>query len=223
VDVNPDNASPSIPRFLYFMCYPLRQALIEAAMAKVAAQGREGKMERMYSYLTGPHFRQRVSAIVEACVAMQEDLEAEKRLMTKQWAKRQRSLELVKTGTGGTAGMLSKYPELSILSPRDIGTIVATACLLHDIGNPPFGHSGEKAIGRWFSNNIDTGIRLKLPDATERNDLTEFEGNAQSFRIATRLQWSGQDFGMNLTAATLSTLIKYPCASNQVQPNGKKH
>jgi dGTPase len=125
-------------------------------------------------------------------------------------------------GEGAAAGMMSKYPELSILSPRDIGTIVATACLLHDIGNPPFGHSGEKAIGRWFSNNIDTGIRLKLPDATERADLTDFEGNAQSFRIATRLQWSGQDFGMNLTAATLSTLIKYPCASNEVQPKGKK-
>ena len=97
-------------------------------------------------------------------------------------------------GEGAAAGMVSKYPELSILSQRDIGTIVATACLLHDIGNPPFGHSGEKAIGRWFSNNIDTGTKLKLPDATERTDLTEFEGNAQSFRIATRLQWSGQDY-----------------------------
>jgi dGTPase len=58
-------------------------------------------------------------------------------------------------GEGAAVGMISEYKELSILSPRDIGTIVATACLLHDIGNPPFGHSGEKAMGRWFSNNIE--------------------------------------------------------------------
>jgi dGTPase len=124
-------------------------------------------------------------------------------------------------GEGAAAGMLIRCPDL-LLPPRDIGTIVATACLLHDIGNPPFGHSGEKAIGRWFSNNFDAGVRLKLSDRTEKTDLTEFEGNAQSFRIATRLQWSGRDYGMNLTGATLSTLIKYPCASYEVQPDGKK-
>jgi len=99
----------------------LRQALIEAAMAKVAAQGRDGKMERMYGYLTGPHFRQRVSAIVEACVAMQEDLDAEKRVMTKQWAKRQRRLELLMTGTAGMYGDLqgivgSSMPEVQGLN-----------------------------------------------------------------------------------------------------------
>ncbi len=124
-------------------------------------------------------------------------------------------------GEGAAVGMLSKHTELSI-EPRDIGTIVATACLLHDIGNPPFGHSGENAIGRWFSNNMDAELKLKIADDRERKDLTAFEGNAQSFRIATRLQWSGQDFGMNLTVATLATLIKYPCASNEVVPSGSK-
>jgi dGTPase len=125
-------------------------------------------------------------------------------------------------GEGAAAGMRAKYEELSGISPRDIGTIVATACLLHDIGNPPFGHSGEKAIGRWFSENLDGGVKLKVSEVQEKGDLTEFEGNAQSFRIATRLQWSGQDYGMNLTAASLSTLIKYPCSSSEVQPKGKK-
>jgi dGTPase len=124
-------------------------------------------------------------------------------------------------GEGAAAGMLRKYPELAVV-PRDVGTVVATACLLHDIGNPPFGHSGEKAIGRWFEGNIDAGAKLKLGDQRERADLTKFEGNAQAFRIATRLQWSGQPFGMNLTVATLSTLIKYPCASDQARPDGPK-
>jgi hypothetical protein len=82
----------------------LRHALMEAAMAKVLTQGREGKVERMYEYLTGPLFRGRVSAIVEACVSMQEDLEAEKRAFTKHWAKRQRRLELLMTGTAGMYG-----------------------------------------------------------------------------------------------------------------------
>jgi hypothetical protein len=82
----------------------LRHALIEAAMAKVLTQGREGKMERMYGYLTGPLFRGRVSAIVEACVTLQEDLEAEKRALTRAWAKRQRRLELLMTGTAGMYG-----------------------------------------------------------------------------------------------------------------------
>lgn len=122
---------------------------------------------------------------------------------------------------GAPVGIMAKYSHMR-LEPRNVGTIVATACLLHDIGNPPFGHSGEKAIGRWFLSNIDDGARLKMGDAQERADLTSFEGNAQSFRIATRLQWTGQDFGMNLTAATLSTLLKYPCASNQVQQEGLK-
>jgi dGTPase len=108
------------------------------------------------------------------------------------------------------------------LTPRDVGTVVATACLLHDIGNPPFGHSGEKAIGTWFARNIDAEKRLKLGDSQERADLTMFEGNAQSLRIATRLQWSGQEYGMNLTVATLSALIKYPCASSEVNPKGPK-
>lgn len=125
-------------------------------------------------------------------------------------------------GEGAASALVDRFQGLKFLAPRNVGTILATACLLHDIGNPPFGHSGEKAIGTWFAGNIDAQKRLKLSDPQERADLTMFEGNAQAFRIATRIQWSGQDFGMNLTVATLSALIKYPCASNQVQPDGPK-
>jgi dGTPase len=120
----------------------------------------------------------------------------------------------------GIASALKDVPPS--LTPRDVGTVVATACLLHDIGNPPFGHSGEKAIGTWFARNIDAKKRLKLGDSQERADLMLFEGNAQALRIATRLQWSGQEYGMNLTVATLSALVKYPCSSNEVNPKGPK-
>jgi hypothetical protein len=70
----------------------LRHVLIEGAMAKVVTQGKGGKMERLYEYLVGPLFRNRVSAIVEACVSMQDDLEAEKRAWTKHWAEHERRL-----------------------------------------------------------------------------------------------------------------------------------
>jgi len=84
----------------------LRQALIEAAMAKVVTQGKDEKAELIYKYLTGPLFRNRVSAIVEACVCMQDDLEAEKRALTRHWAKRERRLELLMNGTAGMYGDL---------------------------------------------------------------------------------------------------------------------
>ncbi|MCU1284048.1 MAG: hypothetical protein JWO13_398 [Acidobacteriales bacterium] len=84
----------------------LRAALIETALVKLATKGREGKMEVMYEYLTGPQFRQRVSAIVEACIAMHEDLNAEKRAFNRTWSKRQRHLELLMTSTAGMYGDL---------------------------------------------------------------------------------------------------------------------
>jgi len=104
----------------------LRHALIEAAMAKVVAQGKDGKMERLYEYLVGPLFRNRVSAIVEACVSMQDDLEAEKRALTKHWAKRQRRLELLMNGTAGMYGDLQglagrSMPELHGLQIPRLG------------------------------------------------------------------------------------------------------
>jgi hypothetical protein len=99
----------------------LRHGIIEAAMAKVLTQGKDGKMERLYEYLIGPLFRNRVSAIVEACVSMQDDLEAEKRALMKHWAKRERRLELLMSGTAGMYGDLQglagrSMPELQGLN-----------------------------------------------------------------------------------------------------------
>jgi len=104
----------------------LRHALIEAAMAKVITQGKDEKAELIYKYLTGPLFRNRVSAIVEACVSMQDDLEAEKRALTKHWAKRERRLELLMNGTAGMYGDLQglagrSMPELHGLQIPQLG------------------------------------------------------------------------------------------------------
>ncbi len=84
----------------------LRQGLIEAASARQASEGQQTKTELVYQYLTGPRFRQRVQAIVEAFSSMQEDLAAEKKAITKQWAKREEQIERVMQSTVGMYGDL---------------------------------------------------------------------------------------------------------------------
>ncbi len=94
---------------------------------------------------------------------------------------------------------------------QDVGSIVAAACLAHDLGNPPFGHSGEDAIQSWFALH---GARFLEPlSATEKLDLLKFEGNAQGFRLVTRLQSSVNRGGFQLTHAVLAAYAKYPRGS----------
>ncbi len=97
--------------------------------------------------------------------------------------------------------------------PADFGTIVAAACLAHDIGNPPFGHSGEDAIKHWFQTSSLAREVLGELDESHKQDFTEFEGNAQGFRLLTRLQNPQNRGGMQLTAAVLASFTKYPRSS----------
>ncbi|WP_295565275.1 deoxyguanosinetriphosphate triphosphohydrolase [uncultured Stenotrophomonas sp.] len=97
------------------------------------------------------------------------------------------------------------------LSATDIGDIVQTACLAHDIGNPPFGHTGEEAIRHWFSNESDDILKKLRPN--EAADLKLFEGNAQGFRVLTTSEYHPYDGGMRLTYASLGAFIKYPWKS----------
>ncbi len=96
--------------------------------------------------------------------------------------------------------------------PRDIGDCVAAACLAHDLGNPPFGHVGERAIQEYFGHHAPAGLLDGL-DERERQDLLRFEGNAQAFRIVTRLEQPWRGGGLGLTFATLGAFMKYPCTS----------
>ncbi len=110
-----------------------------------------------------------------------------------------------------------------LVSQGDFEAIVAAACLAHDIGNPPFGHFGEKAIQGWAAEVLQEA-KFDSLTAVERSDLTLFEGNAQSFRVLTRLQMSNRRGGMRLTAATLGALVKYPRPSHVVGTSHyKKH
>ena len=115
--------------------------------------------------------------------------------------------------------LLEKHPHLqNILGYQfnDFGAIVAAAALAHDIGNPPFGHSGEKAIGEYFK--VGSGKRFKTQmTPKEYQDLTTFEGNANGFKILTESR-QGIDGGLRLSYATLGAFTKYPKASLPVKP-----
>lgn len=100
--------------------------------------------------------------------------------------------------------------ELAELETADFGAIVAAACLAHDIGNPPFGHSGESAIRYWFSSASRAKQALSAVSEREAQDLLNFEGNAQGFRVLTRLQAPDNAGGLQLTYGTLGAFLKYP-------------
>ena len=115
-------------------------------------------------------------------------------------------------GNESAALLLKRHPELSDSHLSEIGSIVSAACLAHDLGNPPFGHSGEKAIGTYFSEG--KGLCLKdLVSASEWEDLTHFEGNANAFRLLTHQFRGRRAGGFVMTYATLASIVKYPYSS----------
>lgn len=104
---------------------------------------------------------------------------------------------------------------------EDITNILQCAGLIHDIGNPPFGHFGEVAIREWFQNNLpDISLCgtpvLEMLSNQMKADLLNFEGNAQALRLVTKLHFLVDENGMNLTFALLNTIIKYPIASYEI-------
>lgn len=103
---------------------------------------------------------------------------------------------------------------------EDIGSIVAASCLAHDLGNPPFGHSGEKAISHYFSEG--TGLKYKnLFNKEEWADITNFEGNANALRLLTHTFKGKREGGFSMTYSSIAAVIKYPWASIDISPKGK--
>lgn len=115
--------------------------------------------------------------------------------------------------------IIEKYPYLSEIHGfhmNDFGAIVAAASLAHDIGNPPFGHSGEKAIGEYFK--IGKGQQLKDQLSEKQwQDLIDFEGNANGFSVLTGSR-PGNDGGLRISYATLGAFMKYPKESLPKRP-----
>ena len=108
--------------------------------------------------------------------------------------------------------LLSKHPELVATHVSEIGAIVSAACLAHDLGNPPFGHSGEKAISTYFSEGKGLALKEQL-SPMEWEDLTHFEGNANAFRLLTHQFLGRRKGGFVMTYSTLASIVKYPYPS----------
>lgn len=116
--------------------------------------------------------------------------------------------------------VIRKRSELKDTLVEEIGTIVSAACLAHDLGNPPFGHSGEKAIQTFFSEG--PGQKIKSMVSSEFwDDITHFEGNANAFRILTHRFKGRRQGGFVMTYSMLASIVKYPFASCLAGSHGK--
>ena len=121
-----------------------------------------------------------------------------------------------------------KYP-FAAEEAQHAGVVAACAGLLHDIGNPPFGHFGEDVMHAWFENHLtelaykDGETKQKVSLSTQEivEDLKHFEGNAQAFRLLTKLHSVDSEAGLNLTAAVLNVIVKYPTDSRHIDANAE--
>jgi dGTPase len=100
---------------------------------------------------------------------------------------------------------------------RNIPSLLAAVGLAHDLGNPPFGHQGELAIQQWFQ-----ALAAQQGSSAVPIDFLSFDGNAQTFRLMTRLHVLNDEFGLNLTLATLAALVKYPVVYGSPDKHGFK-
>ena len=116
--------------------------------------------------------------------------------------------------------LTQKHPDLRGTLFEEIGTIVQTACYAHDMGNPPFGHSGEKAIQAFFTEGPGANIKSEVSPRFW-DDITHFEGNANAFRLLTHRFLGRRDGGFVMTYSTLASIVKYPFSSSLAGKHGK--
>lgn len=121
-------------------------------------------------------------------------------------------------GSNVSQAILKEHPDLEDSFLPEISSIISAACLAHDLGNPPFGHSGERAISTFFSEGKGLTFKEKQIDgsqlsAAEWEDLTHFEGNANAFRLLTHQFEGRRKGGFAMTYSTLASIVKYPFSS----------
>ncbi len=131
-------------------------------------------------------------------------------------------------GNDAARQLMERHPELEEKKLSQLGTITSTACLAHDLGNPPFGHSGEKAIATFFSEGKGLRFRQMLEDevGAERadilwNDIIRYDGNANAFRLLTHQYEGRREGGYVMTYSTLASIVKYPHSSVMCEKKNK--
>jgi dGTPase len=114
--------------------------------------------------------------------------------------------------------LLLKKEELDPELKGNLSSLLRVAGLVHDLGNPPFGHFGEEAIKKFFKRYFKDNKKTTLSNL-EKADFENFDGNVQTLRILSKLYYFGDEFGYNLNYSSLATIIKYP--SNSIDGNKK--
>ncbi|MGI9526908.1 MAG: dGTP triphosphohydrolase [Weeksellaceae bacterium] len=114
--------------------------------------------------------------------------------------------------------LLLKKGELDKELKGNLSSLLRVAGLIHDLGNPPFGHFGEEAIKKFFKNYFENNTKTTLSNL-EKADFENFDGNVQTFRILSKLYYFGDEYGYNLNYSSLASIIKYP--SNSLEGNKK--
>ena len=123
-------------------------------------------------------------------------------------------------GNNVSRTILKDRPSLQQTALSEIGNIVSAACLAHDMGNPPFGHSGEKAISAYFTEGKGQSLQEQFKDAPQQwTDIINFEGNANAFRLLAHQFIGRRKGGFAMTYSTLASIVKYPYSS--ILANGK--
>lgn len=123
-------------------------------------------------------------------------------------------------GTDVSRELMERTPELAGTDVMSMGAIVSAACLAHDMGNPPFGHSGERAIRTYFTEGTGRELHNLVSSGgeqlseTEWTDMTRFDGNANTFRLLTHRFNGRREGGFGMTYATLASVVKYPWGSD---------
>lgn len=124
-------------------------------------------------------------------------------------------------GNNVAKALMGRYPDGNVNLP-EIGSIVSAACLAHDMGNPPFGHSGERAISAYFSEGAGMKWEARVREEGGRwDDFVHFEGNANAIRLLTHQFVGRRKGGFALTYSTLASIVKYPYASMYAGKKGK--
>ena len=117
-------------------------------------------------------------------------------------------------GNNVSRALIKKRPELTETNIQEIGNILSAACLAHDMGNPPFGHSGEKAISAYFTDGKGQKLKEQFTDnPAQWTDIINFEGNANAFRLLAHQFIGRRKGGFAMTYATLASIVKYPYSS----------
>jgi dGTPase len=125
-------------------------------------------------------------------------------------------------GKNISARLMQKYNKEENTNFPEIDSIVSAACLAHDMGNPPFGHSGERAISAYFTDGKGTQFEKEVRNQGGRwEDFLYFEGNANAMRLLTHQFTGRRQGGFALTYSTLASVVKYPFASTHATSKGK--